>query len=95
MLSFTLNINPPTTTAQEHKVGIRNGKPYFYDPPELKDTKQKLMAFWNNINLRILLPFRFAYVRSGCIRLPVNTSPGRGEILNRIQITFRSCLKTV
>lgn len=45
MLSFTLNINPPTTTAQEHKVGIRNGKPYFYDPPELKDTKQKLMAY--------------------------------------------------
>lgn len=26
----------PTVTAQEHKVTVRNGKPVFYDPPELK-----------------------------------------------------------
>lgn len=35
---------PPTTTAQEHKVTVRNGKPIFYDPPEVKAAKEKLMA---------------------------------------------------
>ena len=34
---------PPTVTAQEHKIMIRNGKPVFYDPPELKAARQKLM----------------------------------------------------
>ena len=43
-MNFRLKMIPPTTTAQMHKVGVRNGKPYFYDPPEVKDTKQKLMA---------------------------------------------------
>lgn len=44
-LQFFLPMNPPTVTAQEHKVGVRNGKPYFYDPPELKEAKAKLMAY--------------------------------------------------
>ena len=26
----------PTTTAQMHKVAVRNGKPVFYDPPAVK-----------------------------------------------------------
>ena len=42
---FELRMEPPTTTAQMHKVGIRNGKPYFYDPPAVKEAKQKLMAY--------------------------------------------------
>ena len=29
----------PTVTAQEHKVTVRNGKPIFYDPPEIKNAK--------------------------------------------------------
>lgn len=32
----------PTVTAQEHKIVIRNGKPVFFDPPELKAARQKL-----------------------------------------------------
>ena len=31
----------PTVTHQEHKVKIRNGKPVFYDPPELLSARQK------------------------------------------------------
>lgn len=32
----------PTVTAQEHKIVIRNGKPFYYDPPELMAARQKL-----------------------------------------------------
>ena len=35
---------PPTITHQQHKVKTVNGKPVFYDPPELKDARQKLTA---------------------------------------------------
>ena len=35
-MEFTLNIIPPTVTAQEHKVMVRHGKPMFYDTPKLK-----------------------------------------------------------
>lgn len=41
---FVLKMDPPTVTAQEHKVMVRNGKPVFYDPPELKDARAKIMA---------------------------------------------------
>lgn len=42
MNSFFIPMLPPTVTAQEHKVAVINGKPRFYDPPELKAAKQKL-----------------------------------------------------
>lgn len=42
MLKFFMPMIPPTSTAQMHKVGVRNGKPYFYDPPEVNQTKVKL-----------------------------------------------------
>ena len=35
-MEFTLNIQPPTVTAQEHKVRVIHGKPMFYDTPKLK-----------------------------------------------------------
>ena len=41
---FFLPMIPPTVTAQEHKVTVVNGKPRFYDPPEVKDAKQKISA---------------------------------------------------
>ena len=41
---FFMPMEPPTVTHQEHKVAVRNGKPVFYDPPELKAAKAKLMA---------------------------------------------------
>lgn len=44
MIEFFLPMIPPTVTAQEHKIMVRNGKPIFYDPPELKQARTKLMA---------------------------------------------------
>lgn len=43
-LSFFMPMIPPTVTAQEHKVMVKNGKPIFYDPPQVKQAKMKLMA---------------------------------------------------
>lgn len=43
MIKFFLPMIPPTITQQEHKVTVRNGKPVFYDPPELKAARQLLM----------------------------------------------------
>ena len=44
MTEFFMAMIPPTATAQEHKVAVRNGKPIFYDPPEVKAAKEKLIA---------------------------------------------------
>lgn len=41
---FFMAMDPPTVTAQEHQVMVRNGKPVFYDPPELKAARQKLIG---------------------------------------------------
>ncbi|MCB6617087.1 RusA family crossover junction endodeoxyribonuclease [Ruminococcus sp. 210702-SL.1.03] len=41
---FFMPMIPPTVTAQEHKVTVRNGKPIFYDPPEVKAAEEKLVA---------------------------------------------------
>lgn len=43
-IQFFMPMIPPTVTAQEHKVAVRNGKPQFYDPPEVKNAKAKFMA---------------------------------------------------
>lgn len=43
-VQFFLPMIPPTVTAQEHKVSVRNGRPRFYDPPELKEARAKLTA---------------------------------------------------
>lgn len=44
MTEFFMPMIPPTVTAQEHKVTVRNGKPVFYDPPELKAARSKIEA---------------------------------------------------
>ena len=43
-LEFFLPMIPPTVTAQEHKVMIRKGKPVFYDPPSVRNAREKLTA---------------------------------------------------
>ena len=43
-MKFFLPMVPPTITAQEHKVRVRNGRPMFYDPPELLQAKEKLIS---------------------------------------------------
>ena len=44
VLEFFMTMKPPTITNQEHKVMVRNGKPVFYDPPELKAARSKLIS---------------------------------------------------
>ena len=39
-IEFFLPMVPPSVTHQEHKVAVRNGKPVFYDIPELKAAKR-------------------------------------------------------
>lgn len=36
---------PPTVTAQEHKVTVKNSKPVFYDPAGLKAARIKITAY--------------------------------------------------
>ena len=45
MIEFFMSMIPPTITAQEHKVTVINGKPKFYDPPEVKNAKAKITAY--------------------------------------------------
>lgn len=44
MTEFFIPMIPPTCTHQEMQVHVVNGKPVFYEPPELKTARQKLMA---------------------------------------------------
>lgn len=41
-MKIKLNINPPTVTAQEHKVKVVHGRPMFYDPPKVREAKRVL-----------------------------------------------------
>jgi len=36
---------PPTCTHQEKQVRVVNGKPQFYDPPEVRTAREKLRAY--------------------------------------------------
>lgn len=42
---FFMPMKPPTCTHQEKQVTVRNGKPVFYEPPELKTARSKLIAY--------------------------------------------------
>lgn len=42
---FFMAMDPPTCTHQEKQVHVVKGKPVFYDPPEVKAAKQKLIGY--------------------------------------------------
>ena len=42
---FFMAMDPPTITHQEHKVKMIKDKPVFYDGPELKAARQKLIDY--------------------------------------------------
>lgn len=42
MTEFFMQMIPPTVTAQERQVTVRNGKPVFYDTPAIKNARAKL-----------------------------------------------------
>jgi Holliday junction resolvase RusA-like endonuclease len=41
---FFMPMIPPTTTHQQKQVTVRNGKPVFYEPEDLKAARAKLVA---------------------------------------------------
>lgn len=43
-IKFFIPMKIPTVTHQEKKIHVVNGKPVVYEPAELKDARQKLMA---------------------------------------------------
>lgn len=43
-MNFFIAMKPPTATAQEKKVRTVKGKTVFYDPPAVKDAREKLTA---------------------------------------------------
>lgn len=44
-VEFFMAMDPPTATHQEHKVAVVNGRPVFFEPPELKVARSKLTAY--------------------------------------------------
>lgn len=44
-IDFFMLMIPPTHTYQERQVKMINGKPAFYDPPEVKAARKKLLAY--------------------------------------------------
>ena len=43
-MQFFCPMKPPTATQQMHKVRMVNGKPHFYEPPEVAQARAKLLA---------------------------------------------------
>ena len=43
-MEFFMPMEPPTCTHQEKKVTVIKGKPVFYDPPEVKAARMKLIG---------------------------------------------------
>ncbi len=41
---FFMPMEPPTCTHQEKQVAVIKGKPVFYDPPEVKNARMKLIG---------------------------------------------------
>lgn len=41
-MRFFLNMDPPRATGQMRKCMVRNGQPFFYDPPAVKTAKRDL-----------------------------------------------------
>ena len=53
MINFFLPMMPPTVTHQEHEFRIVNGKVVVYEPPRLKDARQKFMSYLKGAKHRI------------------------------------------
>ncbi|MGN0276776.1 MAG: RusA family crossover junction endodeoxyribonuclease [Hominisplanchenecus sp.] len=68
---FFMAMVPPTVTHQEHKVTVVNGRPVFYDPPELKAAKEKLIS--HLYKHRLMEPYK------GGVRLTVKWLFPKGE----------------
>lgn len=76
---FFMAMIPPTVTHQEKQVHVAKGRPVFYEPPELKAARQKLMGH--------LAKHRPAHPYQEGVRLVVRWCFPRGE---RADGTYRT-----
>lgn len=44
-LEFFMAMDPPTVTDQEHQVMVKNGKPVFYRPAQVRAARAKLIGY--------------------------------------------------
>ena len=70
-IEFFMPMIPPTVTHQEKKIGVRGGKPYVYEPEDLKAARVKLTAHLSGHRLDKPL--------SGGLRLVVKWCFPRGD----------------
>ena len=76
-MNFFIEMVPPTATAQEKKVSIRNGKPVFYNPALVKDARNKLIA--HLLSHRPMIPFAGPVSLSTVWLFPKGKSHKHGE----------------
>lgn len=74
---FFIPMLPPTVTHQEKKVAVVHGKPVFYEPPELKATRQKLEAHLGKYVLEDPYQRGVRLITKWCF--PSNGKHGNGE----------------
>ena len=43
-MNFFMEMRPPTATAQEHSVKVVQGRPVFFDPPNVREARELLMG---------------------------------------------------
>lgn len=51
-MQFFLKMNPPTITAQEHKVSVVGRRPVFYKDEKLKETREKFLCLLGQVKER-------------------------------------------
>lgn len=95
---FFLPMIPPTSTAQQRKVAVVNGKPKFYQPSELKNAKEKFLS--------ALFPHKPDEKLSGAVGLVVKWCFPKGKHKNgeykttrpdtdNLQKLFKDCMTQV
>ena len=88
MIDFFMAMNPPTITHQEHKVAIVNGKPVFYETPELKRARQKLIGHLCKYKPEDMEPYQKEKHKDGEYR---TTKPDT----DNLQKLLKDCMTTV
>ena len=95
---FFMQMNPPTSTHQEKKVRVVNGKPLFYEPDELKTARQKLIAYLSQhaphkpytgkVRLIVMWFFRGSAKNNGQYR---TTKPDLDNLMKLLQDCMTAC----
>lgn len=94
-IQFFIPMIPPTITHQEKKVTVRNGKPVFYEPPELKDARQKLEANIAQFAPKVPLKGALRLIVKWCFPITQNRSDGEYKTTKPDTDNLQKLLKDV